>query len=356
MSNKGKASGKTIWIVLALVAIACAIACGIFMVVYSGANLQTEMHRTEERYNGVLETSPLENKLTVKHSGTYVIIADVGAMGTYTANGVPEDGFVTGVVLLNQENQVIFSCTGARLHAESKKMKLEKGEYKLVIETLAKEEDFNSFAKRYDCGEVIGPTFDFTGEDGRWDMRYIVAIEPIMAGSKGLGAPILCGLFFGIAWIIVLRMITVNNDKIAGEYDERQMAARGKAFRLGFWTAIVYFAVVALLHAMGIQLPMQECVVDIIGVLVAICVNLTICIWKDAYFALNENRGKLMVVFAIVTVMNLLAIIINFSLGTVVEDGKLGLGSLNIFCSAMIVYVLANLWAKEAKEKGEDAE
>ena len=354
MSNK-TTNKKSIWIVPVVVAIACSIICGIFMMVYYDSGAKSEMHKTEKRYNGVIETSPLENRLTIKHDGTYVIIADWGSMGADMPNGVPEDGFLTGVAVLNEEKEVLFSCTGARVHAESMAVELKKGDYVFVLETLATEEQFQAFCKMYGCEEQFGSSFDFTSGDGIWPMRYVIEIVP-KNGNVGPAAAILCGLFFGIAMTIVLRVITTDSGTLTCEYDERQIAARGKAFRYGFWTALVYLGCVALLHMITVQIPMEEYLVDFIGILIALCVMLTVCIWEDAYFALNENRGKLMVIFAAVSVLNLLAVLMNFSLGLVIVNGRLSLGSVNIFCLVMVVYVFVNLWLKDARDRKEDAE
>ncbi len=160
---------------------------------------------------------------------------------------------------------------------------------------------------------------------------------------------ILTGILGGLLIAVILIMITKTNGNPRSEYDERQMAARGQGYKYGFFTFMIGDAVYAVLTSGFEQLPL--CAASAMGLIIilSLLVHISYCIWHDAYFSLNENQQRLKVIFALVGLVNLALSIVSICAGEMVVDGVLQINSLNLFCTAMALTVMAELALKYRK-------
>lgn len=94
-------------------------------------------------------------------------------------------------------------------------------------------------------------------------------------------------LVFTAAFAIV-SIAAYFSKKHSNEYDERQTVSRGIAYRYSFWVIIAYFTAAAFASRMGF--PFLISVPGIyIGIFIALTVFAEVCVFKDAYFTLNEK-------------------------------------------------------------------
>lgn len=71
-------------------------------------------------------------------------------------------------------------------------------------------------------------------------------------------------------------------------FDERQILARGQAYKYGFWAGILYFflASIALMKE-SLNFTAEEAMLW--GAVIMVVVFLAVAIWKDAYFKVNDQ-------------------------------------------------------------------
>ncbi len=131
-----------------------------------------------------------------------------------------------------------------------------------------------------------------------------------------------------------------------GTYDERQILARGNAYKKGFFCLIIYEMVIGCIElATGWKLFADQMTASFIGIILAVTVFALQCIMKDAYCSLSEKAGSVALLMFGLGVWNLVVAIINYSNGRAfITDGRLNFHSLNILVFVMTVIVgIANL-------------
>ena len=149
----------------------------------------------------------------------------------------------------------------------------------------------------------------------------------------GFGVAIVLGLlFFGTMQLMQSRKDGCEKIK----YDERQVAARGKAFQAGFFTLLGCVALAACLevaevpwlaHGMG----------SILAILIGVSVFALVAIHKDAYMGLNQNPRKFLVGFGLIMLVNLVCGVTNLSIG----EGNAWQGRINLAVASMMLLVIA---------------
>ena len=110
----------------------------------------------------------------------------------------------------------------------------------------------------------------------------------------------------------------------------------------------------SILSMGDIPIPAEQGVLLFVGIVIAGAVMITYSIWKDGYFALNENRKTLLIIFCIVTIINFVGGMNGLHMGTVMRDGRLALGSMNFFCCGLFLYIFILLVVKSLMDKRED--
>ena len=118
--------------------------------------------------------------------------------------------------------------------------------------------------------------------------------------SAGVAIGILIGLVIAFALVIVAN----KNRKFKTEYDERQLKVRGDAYRYAFYTVVVYEVIMFIIGIGGFSLPIDEYVLHFAGIILGVLVLSGICIWKDAYWGLNNNRKRYGIILVIAGLLN----------------------------------------------------
>ncbi len=118
--------------------------------------------------------------------------------------------------------------------------------------------------------------------------------------SAGLAVGIVVGLVVAVALIL----ISNNNRKVRTEYDERQLRVRGDAYRYAFYSVIICEVILLVLAYGEFTLPVPEYVLHFGGILIGCLVLCTYCIWKDAYWGLNNNRRRYGIILVVAGLLN----------------------------------------------------
>lgn len=170
------------------------------------------------------------------------------------------------------------------------------------------------------------------------------------------------GLILGIlAGVAVVALIVVVCRKKTGmrfgkcEYDERQLLARGKAFRAGFFTILIYEAVYAMVDVAGVKWCANVTGI-MLGLMLGITVFAVVAISEDAYMSMNERPAGWIIIWCVVIGLNLVCGLRQALEGELIRDGMLTEEWMNWMCAGMFAVILIAQLAHNRKLKREELE
>ena len=130
-----------------------------------------------------------------------------------------------------------------------------------------------------------------------------------MNGNIYKSAGLTIGIVVGLILAIALILIANNNRKVRSQYDERQQKVRGDAYRYAFYSLVIYEVIMFILGYGEFSLPVPGYVLHFAGVLIACLVLSGYCIWKDAYWGLNNNRRRYGIILIIGGLLNVIPVV-----------------------------------------------
>ena len=169
------------------------------------------------------------------------------------------------------------------------------------------------------------------------------------------------GFILGIACAIVLILILSKGiRKVGGKvemrrtlfnkdsYDERQVIARGKAYKVGFYTLLIYVLAIAMLdEMMNISIFMSLGGIWL-GVCIAFFLFAIVCIREDAYMSLYENPKGVILLFLLIGIINIIPGVQFIMNGSVLENGVLSSKCMNLECGILLLLTMFVFAAKVA--------
>ena len=127
-----------------------------------------------------------------------------------------------------------------------------------------------------------------------------------MNGNIYKSAGITIGILVGLILAVALILIANNNRKFKTEYDERQLRVRGDAYRYAFYSVIICEVILLILAIGEFTLPIPDYALHFAGILIGCLVLSGYCIWKDAYWGLNNNRKRYGIILVVAGLLNAL--------------------------------------------------
>lgn len=159
-----------------------------------------------------------------------------------------------------------------------------------------------------------------------------------MSNYTFIGA--LCGIIIGVLICIIFFKSGGNTDgKLRTQYDERQKTVRGKSYRLGFYTYMISAAIMSCISISDVSIPAEDAVIWFTWLFVGMIPMCVHSIWNGAYWGLNNNKTKYIILFAAATVINALTSIVSFMNGRMIVDGKLSTPFINFLCAILFLIV-----------------
>ena len=153
------------------------------------------------------------------------------------------------------------------------------------------------------------------------------------------------GVLVGV--LVGLLMKAINRDgKIKTEYDERQKEARGKGYMYGFWAIIIANALL-FTFSNSFDMTVLGSTVYFIPILVGVIVQVTYCIFKDAYIGLNNNMTRFVIIMSIVTVFNLFVGVKAYLDGELIKQGTVSSAFVNVLCGGIFLILTIELGIKK---------
>ncbi len=293
---------------------------------------------TVEVKDGVASPATMEgSSFTLEEDGEYVV---------YLKIKNDSEGLITAFVVYDEAGDVAFFSTGEDLVVESTDLKLKAGDCKTEFRFITNEEELSQLVKEGKGEYYSEEEYAFT-ENGTFNvtMEYNVKEAGAMNIYYLLG--VICGVAVGLAFVALLVYLTrkmggkIDFECKKGAYDERQLLARGVAYKYAFFTLMIGMVIIALMEEIaGIRLFMS-----MTGVWIMVCISLavfaTICIMKDAYMSLYENVKGVVIMFSAVGILNIAIGIGNIVDGTsLIENGVLSVRCTNLIVGLLFIYIL----------------
>ena len=293
--------------------------------------------------DGVPSPASETKEFAVEEDGEYYWIYDW--MG--------EPGMITGMSIKDADGVSVFACTAEGCYAESEPMELKAGTYEVEVVYLTNDEDMRAFLADNGITEVGTELYNYA-ENGNWSTEYTVGLESASATSILFKMALILGVVIGLLVVVIILAVTKTGDDTKNQFDERQELVRGKGFQYGFFAIMISNAVLLFMKAFEIPLFSDLQVAMVLSIVIGVSVFACYCIWNDGYFALNENRKSLLVMFGVIGLLNLVIGIGNIFSGVVIENGAFTFRSTNLFWSMMFIVVFIMLLLKQIKDGKEE--
>lgn len=160
------------------------------------------------------------------------------------------------------------------------------------------------------------------------------------------------GLLVGLAVAVPLLKFMKKDGKLKCKYDERQEIVRGRAFKYGFFTYLVYLFL-DMIYGDYLERVMERGVVSFAGLILGVVVYAGYAIWNDGYFSLNEYPVRVVLTFAVLSLTYFAVAGIHiFALKDMVKHGVLSIHAITLLCGIMMLIILLLVLVKCACKKG----
>lgn len=153
------------------------------------------------------------------------------------------------------------------------------------------------------------------------------------------------GFCVGILVVAIICLILVNK-KCKGQYDERQKAIQGIAYKFGFFAMFAYYLINGFVCSeIGNWLPVFD--MNFIGIGVGVVCYAGYAIFKDAYISLNTKPLRFLLFLAFISVINYICFFANFK----VNSDTLEVYLTNLICAFLLTAVCIMLIIKVIIDK-----
>ena len=161
--------------------------------------------------------------------------------------------------------------------------------------------------------------------------------------------------------IIVLVTVLIYSfhhyrELINNKYDERQLIARGQAYKVAFITLCSYLVITLLLDTIFNKLFADYTLTVAIGIIIATVFFSVTCIRNEALFDLNQSYKTYFLQLGSILLINVIIVVGTFLDGyTLVTDGKLNNHFLNFALAvAMLIVIIALAFKKKTTNTSEE--
>lgn len=171
--------------------------------------------------------------------------------------------------------------------------------------------------------------------------------------------PYLAGILVGLLSVAVagtiLRFVQKKRGAERGKYDERQLAARGIAYRIAYFTLMAALLIdVTVTALLG---PWAERGVDVfLCIFLSVGVFVIACVQWDAYFTIAERPRKLVFLYAIVIVCEIPNTVLHIRSGDFVCGGLLTYDALSPACVLLFLIIFICTLVRIRRDREDDAE
>lgn len=158
----------------------------------------------------------------------------------------------------------------------------------------------------------------------------------------------ICGVLVGLLLAFGILKFCNRNKKAKTEYDERQQRIRGKAYKYGFYTMMIYNLLMGMTAIGDIPLPLSTGIICFCGLMAGACVVIAYTIWNDAYWGINSNPIRYLIIFVLALLINAAIAVKAIVSGDMIVDGQLQGAFINLLCALLFVFVAVLLLIKKS--------
>lgn len=171
------------------------------------------------------------------------------------------------------------------------------------------------------------------------------------AYSIGKTVGVLTGFVVGLVIVVIIAVICNKNRKVKTQYDERQQIIRGKGYHYAFYAIMIFAALNVVLSLAGLELPVVPEVLAFCYIFVGAATNIVYCIFQDAYWGLNNNKKRYLIVFLLIALLNIAIVVRSYLAGTLIEDGRLGTMGTNLLVAVLFLVTGLAILIQMIREK-----
>ena len=161
------------------------------------------------------------------------------------------------------------------------------------------------------------------------------------------------GLAIGFALVFILIRLVLKKGDTKPKYDERQQISRGKGYMYGFFSLLIGLALM-ICFSEELQKYIEIGLLCFIIMCFAICVFAGYCVFHEAYIAVNEQPKKVIVLFLLMAVANIAGGVMQIARGHAIENGRLSINSINLFCGILMLVVAIEVVIKQLVVRTEE--
>ncbi len=162
------------------------------------------------------------------------------------------------------------------------------------------------------------------------------------------------GILVGLIIVVLLMRFSNRNGKYKSEYDERQKFIRGDAYRFAFYSLMICEVIGGVLEMSGLSLPFESYVLHFGSIFVGCTVLASYCIWKDAYWGLNNNRKRYAAIFLVCGLLNALPLVMQLTKGA--DNDPFSFPYISLMACVMLLLIGAEILIKHFLTQREERE
>ncbi len=147
-----------------------------------------------------------------------------------------------------------------------------------------------------------------------------------------------------------------KNSGMKNDFDERQIAARGKGYKVGFFTALIGLVVLILLDVAEISLPIVDTAKYIILLFISLGMFVVYCIMNDAYIGLHTKCRSNIVLWLIIVVFEIYQAVRDIIDGEMVKDGMITESVITIAFVVLLLVIMSAMLIRSSQIKKREAE
>ena len=171
----------------------------------------------------------------------------------------------------------------------------------------------------------------------------------------GRSVGLIFGVLIGLLIAVILLRFMNRDHRIKTEYDEMQKNIRNKGYRYGFYTVIIFEALLCMVPSF-IQLPAERIVVHFVPIFLGVTVHAGYCIWKGVYVGLNTNMKRYVIVAVVASLINFMSFFMAWKNDSLIADGVLQAPFVNLLCAVMFAVLGVVALLRKAADREETEE
>lgn len=171
-----------------------------------------------------------------------------------------------------------------------------------------------------------------------------------------LSAGMVFGVILGLIICVILFKLANSDKKVVSSYDERQEAIRGKGYKYGFYTTMLLEVLAIALEAGNFEFPFGRHLVHFFMILAGMGVLCIYCIWRGAYWGLNNNRKAYAAIFVFMVALNVFPLVMALRHSGLSADGADSLPVFNLMVLVWLGIIGISALIRKALDAGKEDE